>query len=212
MFRRRGRRNFKRRRGGRRGGYKRFVRKVRSAMSTAMEKKYFDTELASITVQTGGVLIQTSAIWGIPNGHTAGVTQIQCRTGNKVRLRYLKLNLSFFANGINNCKFRMAVIRGRTAGLGLGDCPLSSENAFWDIDKWHVYTDRVWELGSSDANGMDQVTIRQTYKIFKEAQYDTAVNTTGTTNPVYVFLWANDAVIPSPIAAGFCRQTFSDLL
>lgn len=169
-----------------------------------MEKKYTDQPLGSTAITNTGTLYEWTNI--------AGGAGYNVRVGNKIRIRYLRLACAINSNGVNGIYMRVSVVRARTKGLVIGDCPTFDQNQFWDVDKWHVMYDKVYSLGNSDVDGRDRYNIHRTFKVFKDCQYDSAVSTSVVTNPMYLFFWSNDTIAPSPYITGYIRTTFSDLI
>lgn len=205
MFRRR--KFFRRRKTGynRRRTFKRFVKKVRKATTAFAEKKYRDFGINAAVSTTGVLLGLTNAI---PTGNSNGE-----RIGNKIRSRYCTWRLSLFSTNEDLTFIRVALLRGRTAGLTIGDLPsgTSAESTMIDIEKWEVISDKVFSLGDSDTDGRNKVFYRRTIKMFKDITYDSNVTGTGITNPYFMWIWTSDVLTTSNNVVGTIRNTYVDI-
>lgn len=185
--------------------FKRFVRRVKKATTAIAEKKYRDFGI-NATVGINGLLIPITN--AIPSGVNVGE-----RIGNKIRVRYFTWRLSLFSNNEDVLYIRIALLRGRTAGLAIGDLPFGSGalTTYIDIEKWEVLNDSVFNLGDSDTDGKNKRFYKGVKKIFKDVTFDNASTGTGTVNPYYLYIWTNDVLLTGPNVIGNFRTTYVDI-
>lgn len=145
-FRRR-KRYFRRRRTFRKKAFKRFARRVYKAVTYKAEKKILGITVTDQPINTSGYLLLLNQV-------TQGVLK-NTRIGNRIKERYLKIKISIVQNvaQLFSDRYRIAIVRGRTSGLALGDAPISTLTQPWDVDKWHVIRDNMFTLGNSSNNG-----------------------------------------------------------
>lgn len=205
MFRRRKFFRKKRTYSNRKRTFRRFVKKVKKATTAIAEKKYRDFTINQAVGVSGLLLNLTNTI-------PSGVNWNE-RIGNKIRVRYVTWRLSLFSNNEDLIFIRVALVRGRTAALAIGDLPIGagSEGTFIDIEKWEVLSDAVFTLGDSDTDGRNKKFYRFTKKIFKDVTFDSNVTGTGISNPLYLYLWTSDVVLTSSNVLGNIRTTFVDI-
>lgn len=192
------------RRTGRRG-FRSFTRRLKRGLNSVAEKKYMYRDVGNTSVQNAGLLINVNDI-------AQGSTKYT-RVGNKVQSRFLKVRMSVFANTVNQTVCRFAVIRGRTYGLTVGDCPTNDAWQMFDTDKWEVIYDKLFSFFYD--NSVTYTPWAKHFTLtFNLKKYSLVFNDTNTppvTNPIYVYVWANDSVLPSPFIQGSYVYTFTDV-
>jgi len=196
---------FKRRRVFRRKAFKRFARRVYKAVTYKAEKKILDTTATDVAINTTGYLICLNQV--VQQASKIG------RIGNKIKERYLKLKLSIVQNSAQlfSDRYRIAILRGRTAGLALGDCPTSTITQPFDIDKWHILRDNMYTLGNSSNDGQNIKQHSWTVRLGgKEVIYNDGVSVSPITNPLYLFVWCGSPGV-DPAMTYDALYTFTDL-
>ncbi|QDJ95242.1 capsid protein [Capybara virus 18_cap1_371] len=210
MAARRYRRRYKRRRVVRKRAFKSFAKKVYRAVRYKSEKKQVlrATANAGISIQSSGVLDHVNRV-----DQGAGKDQ---RIGNKIRGRFLKFKMILSNNTVAGTVVRVSIVRGRTSNLAIGDAPTNNLVQLWDIDKWQVLYDRNVGLNDMVSYNPDTVGVRnyiweKSFRVPWEQLFDGSSGISQTTNPVFLFLAANDSVLPSPVAYYSYAFSFTDI-
>jgi hypothetical protein len=183
VFKRR-KRYFRKRRVFRKKAFKRFARRVYKAVTYKAEKKILGITVTAQAINNSGYLLLLNQV-------TQGVQKNQ-RIGNKIKERFLKIKMSIAQNTANlfSDRYRLAIVRGRTSGLAIGDAPISTLTQPWDIDKWHVLRDSMFTLGNSSNDGNNIRNHDWTVRLGgREIMYNDSVSVSPVTNPLYLFIW-----------------------
>lgn len=203
MYRRRGKKIYKRKRTYRRKMT--FQKRVRKTVYRMADKKYQDVAISQEVGVSGYYFNLTSAI-----DSGSGNNQ---RIGNKINLRYVCLRLNLNSQNEDGIFMRVAVVRQRSAGLNLAALPTGSnaDSAFIDIERFEILGDTVYSLGDADANGMNKKFYKRTFRIMKQLIYDDNIGTNQITNQIGLFLWSNDIVTTGLNVVGNVRMYYTDV-
>lgn len=121
------------------------------------------------------------------------------RIGNKIFVRYWRINMIVSAANLSVGLFRFCVVWPRNVEQDIGDMPINSYVSPIDIDKWTIIEDRIFTIANTPIAGQTAeynpgrpsiVPIRRNIRIFKTFIYDDSLGSSLNTRP-YIFLWNN---------------------
>lgn len=131
------------------------------------------------------------------------------RIGNKIFLRYVKVQWEMFDNASATLSYRFSVVQRRDNAIGLSQAPTTNTAQPWDLSRWVVLYDMPFRLDSTE---LQNRTFSKVFKIMKSVTYDASFNTiTNMPNDVSFFFWSADVVVPSPILNFGVTITYNDL-
>lgn len=183
---------------------KRFARRVMRVVNTTAEKK--------ISTITGGATTLTINNGGIayPCVQIVQGTGRGARVGNKIFVRYIRINATFYSNDAANVVWRTSLVRSRGPNALIGDFPTSYENQNYDIDKFIVIWDHYFHTGNMNTTDKGIIHFRKSTYVGASQTFNDNVSSEATNGQFYWFVWTNDSIVPSPYMQYEIQTTFTD--